>query len=183
MPGLNFGSEFDDFLYAPIAEESNGMTLSVLSALARQDVDPWEEAAMLTRLPGETAIRKLAALIAALPNGLAVRIDPESVAVRLVALLPGRPVHESRSRAASATLRLSSPAATAQPPPAKRTTFAAYMMLYAAFMAILLVIQWLGADRQSAAATDAAAVAQQTATTGANTGTTATTATTATSEP
>ncbi len=29
------GSEFDDFLFAPVAEEKNGMLLSVVSALAR----------------------------------------------------------------------------------------------------------------------------------------------------
>jgi hypothetical protein len=39
------GSEFDGFLYARIGEDSNGMLLSVLAALARLDVDPWEEAA------------------------------------------------------------------------------------------------------------------------------------------
>jgi hypothetical protein len=33
------GSEFDSFLYAPIGEDGNGMPLSVLSALARLDVD------------------------------------------------------------------------------------------------------------------------------------------------
>ena len=41
------GSEFDDFLYAPIGEDRNGMLLSVLSALARLDIDPWQEAAKL----------------------------------------------------------------------------------------------------------------------------------------
>jgi hypothetical protein len=45
------------------------MRLSVLSALARAGVDPWEEAAHLARLPGETATQRLASLIAALPNG------------------------------------------------------------------------------------------------------------------
>jgi hypothetical protein len=38
------GSEFDDFLFAPIGEDRNGMLLSVLSALARLDIDPWQEA-------------------------------------------------------------------------------------------------------------------------------------------
>jgi hypothetical protein len=62
------GSEFDDFLLAPIGEDNGGMLLSVLSALARLDVDPWEEAARLAELPGDKATRKLAALIAALPD-------------------------------------------------------------------------------------------------------------------
>lgn len=162
MPGVNYGSQFDDFLYAPIGEESNGMQLSVLSALARQNVDPWEEAAMLTRLPGETAMRKLAALIAALPNGPAARIDPETIAARLVALLPERPVEESRLRAAYAQVRAAGhEPAQQQQPAAKRSAFGGYMWLYAAFMVVLLVIQWLGAERQPAPA-DTPTVAHKT---------------------
>ena len=45
-----FRPEFDDFLYAPVGADSNEMPLSVLSALARLNVDPWEEAAELTPL-------------------------------------------------------------------------------------------------------------------------------------
>ena len=63
------GSEFDGFLLAPIGDDNNGMLLSVLSALARLDVDPWEEAAALARLPGDVATKKLASLNAALPAG------------------------------------------------------------------------------------------------------------------
>jgi hypothetical protein len=42
-----FRSKFEAFLLASIGEDSNdnGLQLSVLSALARQNVDPWEEAA------------------------------------------------------------------------------------------------------------------------------------------
>ncbi|HZL59045.1 MAG TPA: hypothetical protein VFC38_05045 [Stellaceae bacterium] len=69
------GSEFDDFLYAPVGEDGNGMRLSVLSALARLDVDPWQEAAKLARLPGKTAIERLASLIAALPDGPSAQRD------------------------------------------------------------------------------------------------------------
>jgi len=86
------GSEFDNFLFAPIAEESNGMMLSVISALARLDLDPWQEANNLARLPGETATKRLAALLmAALPDGPSARRDPETIAARLTALLPRRP--------------------------------------------------------------------------------------------
>jgi len=34
--------EFETFLYAPIGQDNEGMPLSVLSALARRDVDPWQ---------------------------------------------------------------------------------------------------------------------------------------------
>ena len=63
------GSEFNDFLFAPIGEDRNGMLVSVLSGLARSDVDPWQEAAKLAQLPGEAATKELAALIGALPDG------------------------------------------------------------------------------------------------------------------
>jgi hypothetical protein len=84
------GPEFDDFLSAPLGEDRNGMRLSVLSALARLEVDPWQEAAKLARLPGATATERLAWLIASLPNEPSIHRDPDTIAVRLVALLPRR---------------------------------------------------------------------------------------------
>ena len=71
------GSEFDTFLFAPIGDDGNdsGMQLSVLSALARQGTDPWEEAGRLAGLPDEMAARELTALIAALPTGASARPD------------------------------------------------------------------------------------------------------------
>lgn len=83
-------SEFDDFLFAPIDDDTNGMCLSVISALARLDVDPWQEAAELTGLPGKTATERLTSLIASLPDGLAVQRDAGTIAARLIALLPRR---------------------------------------------------------------------------------------------
>src|ERR1700731_341397 len=47
----SFTSRYNQFLYAPICDEANGMQLSVLSALARMDVDPWEEATRLAAMP------------------------------------------------------------------------------------------------------------------------------------
>jgi hypothetical protein len=41
-------SDLNDFLFAPVGEEQNGVTLSVVSALTRLGVDPWEEAARLS---------------------------------------------------------------------------------------------------------------------------------------
>jgi hypothetical protein len=38
------GPEFDEFLRASIGEDRNGTGLSVLSAFARLNVDPWQEA-------------------------------------------------------------------------------------------------------------------------------------------
>jgi hypothetical protein len=84
------GSEFNDFLFAPIGEGRNGMLVSVLSGLARSDVDPWQEAAKLAALPGETATQRLASLIGALPDRVGPYPDSRTIATRLVALLPRR---------------------------------------------------------------------------------------------
>jgi hypothetical protein len=79
--------EFNDFLFAPVGDDEHDMTLSVLSALARLDVDPWKEAADLSELPRKRAIERLAALLARLPPP-AKQADPSAIAARLLALLP-----------------------------------------------------------------------------------------------
>jgi hypothetical protein len=38
---FRFEREFDEFLCASIVEEKNGMALSVMSAFARRNADPW----------------------------------------------------------------------------------------------------------------------------------------------
>jgi hypothetical protein len=86
--GSVLGSEFDDFLFAAIGEERNDLPLSVLSALARLDIDAWQEAAELARLPEATATKRLASLIASLPEVSSAHLDPGEVAVRLTTLLP-----------------------------------------------------------------------------------------------
>jgi hypothetical protein len=86
-----FRPEFDDFLYASIGEDTDGTQTSVLSALARQDVDPWTEAANLAALPIETATQRLASFIAPLTDVPSAHRDPRGLAARLIALLPHRP--------------------------------------------------------------------------------------------
>lgn len=82
--------EFDNFLFAPIGEDRNGMLLSVVSALARLGFDPWQEAAELAGLPAQTAIERLASLIATLPDVRPASADTGTIAARLIALLPRR---------------------------------------------------------------------------------------------
>jgi len=82
--------EFDEFLYAPVVDEADKMPLSVLSALTRLNLDPWGEASALSRLPQDTAIQRLAGLIARLPAMSSGTIDSAAAAARLVALLPAR---------------------------------------------------------------------------------------------
>lgn len=99
IPGL--GAEFEDFLFAPVGDEKNGMSLSVLSALARLGVDPWQEAANLARLPEGSALERLTSLIAALPGGTLARPDPHGIAARLIGLLPHGVASTVVARAAS----------------------------------------------------------------------------------
>ena len=87
---------YDEFLYAQLGEEANGMQLSVLSALARQNVDPWEIAQRLTSLPREPAILYLTPLLARTPAGLAA---PQDTAARLIAIgCPNGSANNSSSR-------------------------------------------------------------------------------------
>jgi hypothetical protein len=85
------GSEFDAFLFAPIGEDRNGLTLSIVSLLGRMDLDPWQEAAKLAGLPAEIAAQKLATLLAALSDPSLKPADAGKMAIRLIAQLPGRP--------------------------------------------------------------------------------------------
>jgi hypothetical protein len=81
-------TNFDDFLFASVAEEESGMPLSVASALARIGVDPWTEAGRLAQLSRADGTAALASMIArmSLPSGKAS--DTPRIAARLISLLP-----------------------------------------------------------------------------------------------
>ena len=92
-------AQFDDFLFAQIGEDGNGM-LSVISAFARLDLDPWQEAANLAQLPKATAAQRLASLIAKLPGLPLAQRDVAAAASRLTAHLPrlaGSPVAATKT--------------------------------------------------------------------------------------
>jgi hypothetical protein len=102
-PTPRIGREFDEFLFATIGDDRHGQPLSVLSALARSDLDPWREAASLSRIPREAAARRLSALIAALSDEPITRLPVDKIVADLVALLPGDEVLAPRSHEPSAT--------------------------------------------------------------------------------
>jgi hypothetical protein len=143
---FSLASEFDTFLLASIGDDNNGMQLSVLSALARLDVDPWEEAATLARLPADTATRKLASLIAALPPGPLARPDSATIAARLIPLLPGRVGPDVPSRPTSPSIAT-----------VTRSPIVTYLILYGIFMLLMLSYQWLVASPQVPAQLNSAA--------------------------
>ncbi len=129
------GSEFNDFLFAPIGEDKNDMPLSVLSALARAGLDPWQEAAELSRLPPETATQRLVASISALSGGLSAHLDLRTLAARLITLLP----HPAPANVLShGTL----------PNADDMAKFRNGVRMFAVLIAFMLVAQWMVASRQ-----------------------------------
>jgi hypothetical protein len=85
-PGI--GREFDPFLFASIGEDRHGQLLSVISVLARSDLDPWLEAVGLARMSQGQATARLCGLIAALSEGPPSGRPIDAIAGELVALLP-----------------------------------------------------------------------------------------------
>ena len=81
-------SNLNGFLFADIGVERSGMALSVISALARQGLDPWQEAERLAKEPRTVATDGLARLIATMPASLWPLPDATAIAARLVDLLP-----------------------------------------------------------------------------------------------
>jgi hypothetical protein len=87
-PTALMGQDFNAFLFAAIGPDQKGGQLSVVSALARLDLDPWAEAATLARLPGDMAVKKLSAVIERFPEITSGYEERGRIAKRLVALLP-----------------------------------------------------------------------------------------------
>jgi hypothetical protein len=141
MSVSQFRSEFDDFLYASVEEGGNGTLLSVLSALARLDIDPWQEAANLAQMSRASATRRLAGLIAALPVQSLAHRDSGIIAVRLIALLPEKASFSPASREAS-------PNAGALN---NSRALMYVIILNVMFMAITFGSQYFAANRQPAA--------------------------------
>jgi hypothetical protein len=126
--------EFDDFLFASIDEEgNNGTSLTVLSALTQLDFDPWQVAAELARLSGDTATRRLSSLLASLPNRRpSAPRDVARIATRLVALLPRRSAVKIPPRALFAGFGTSTNFSIRNRP-----------ILFTIFVALLLSLAWI----------------------------------------
>ena len=104
-------SELNDFLFAQMGEEESGAPLSVLSALTRMGVDPWEEGARLSDMPKEVAARGLVSMIEMFPREKRGSSDVLALAERLAALLPQRnPGRATAAVASEAGRRVASPA-------------------------------------------------------------------------
>lgn len=84
-------SDLNDFLFAAIGEDQNGMPLNLVSGLTRLGLDPWEEAARLAALPKALAAEKLAPIIARLALDRPQSSDNLAISRQLVELLPASP--------------------------------------------------------------------------------------------
>jgi len=90
-PAPNFLTlEFNPFLFAMVGTDRRGGQLSVISALARLDLDAWAEAAALARLPRDAAVVKLSGILLKYSEIPQMAEGATVAAARLVALLPGR---------------------------------------------------------------------------------------------
>src|SRR5665811_1932563 len=88
MPQLSrSNSQFDRFLFAPLYETGE-TSLSVLSALARQDIDAWQEAARLDQLPKDAAINSFASTIWKSDSERWSPTDASILAASLIQCLP-----------------------------------------------------------------------------------------------
>lgn len=84
------GSDYDAFLFAELGEDRTGAAVTVLSALARLDLEPWTEARELARLAQEDAQVRLTTHFEAITDIPALALASEGRAEKLVLLLPKR---------------------------------------------------------------------------------------------
>jgi hypothetical protein len=92
-------SDLNNFLFADVGMEANGMTLSVVSVFARLGGDPWREAGRLADLSKPEATDSLAHAIADMPTSPWQLPDAKVIAARLTRLLPARPARHVRGAA------------------------------------------------------------------------------------
>ncbi|MGC8519980.1 MAG: hypothetical protein ACP5P4_15905 [Steroidobacteraceae bacterium] len=134
-------SRLAPFLFATIREDPEDTPLTVLSVLARRDVDPWEEAERLAQLPREVATGALAGWIAALPNRSHAPRDGGAIAAHLVTLLP--PYRARKTAVPGHPLG-------ARQERIGRERVITQALLYLMFIALLLVSQWVMRSHRAA---------------------------------
>ena len=94
-------TEFDQFLYAPVGQDRNGHSVTVLSTLARLDLDPWTETAALAALGHDAACLRIRLLLARSWDVPARENDRAQMARKLTLLLPRKSPTLSGHRVAS----------------------------------------------------------------------------------
>jgi hypothetical protein len=82
--------EFDEFLFAAVGEEIDGIPLTTISMLTQLGFDPWRESGRLASLAKRDATEQLAQIIARLPRPGWVAERRGEIARTLIELLPQR---------------------------------------------------------------------------------------------
>lgn len=146
-------ARYEDFLFAPVCEDANGMRVSVISALARTNVDPWAEAIRLAAMPKAIAENTLLSILD-LVSGRSWK-SPEAAAVvaRLVQLLP-----QSGEAATTATTGI----ANAAPETAKVLNL--HKNYWWLWVAMALVMSFMMPHHQAATQSTTAATSESSAT-------------------
>src|SRR5881628_1971293 len=85
--------DLDQFLFATVGDEIDGIPLRVISVLTRLGLDPWKEADRLSSLSTPEAVEQLARLTAELPGMSRPLSEAREIADRLVGLLPQHDRH------------------------------------------------------------------------------------------
>jgi hypothetical protein len=98
--------DLDKFLYAAVGQEQEGVSLTMISALARLDLDPWDEASRLSALEKPEAGAQLTETILRLTGKRWPFPEARRIADGLVELLPNRAqkreaAHASRTKASN----------------------------------------------------------------------------------
>ena len=84
------------FLYAPVYEQNNGTQVTVLSALVRANMDPWEEASRLSTMPRATAEAAFSAILRKSVDHKWTGSGIATVSANLIQLLPKKNGEPSR---------------------------------------------------------------------------------------
>jgi hypothetical protein len=92
MTELGQDPALERFLGAAVGEDRTGTSVSVLSMLARLNVDPWIEASALAKMQKAPAQRRLETLLARFEDVPTLLSDQGRVASTLLAFLPSRAI-------------------------------------------------------------------------------------------
>lgn len=91
MSQMGQDPKFARFLAATIGHDVRGEAVSVLSMLARLDLDPWREAADLAAMPDSTARKRLDILMTRFTDVPSLGSERGKIISALLGFLPRRP--------------------------------------------------------------------------------------------
>ena len=123
--------ELDDFLYAAVGEEIDGVPLSLISAYAQLGLDPREEAGRLMSLKKPEAIEQLGRMILTLTGTRWSPAEVRHIAAALVDRLP----RAGQVQAPAEGLRPHAPT-----PPLRKTLWVVCLLLVAAVLVAVIAV-------------------------------------------